>query len=60
MIKLSFLNLFRRKTRTFLAILGIAIGVAAIIVLVSLVDGFNDEFDDVMGSLKAIMVMERK
>ncbi|MCR4335778.1 MAG: ABC transporter permease [archaeon] len=59
MIKLSFLNLFRRKTRTFLAVAGIAIGVAAIIVLVSLVDGFTLEFDDVIGQFKAITIMEK-
>ncbi|MFH1391257.1 MAG: FtsX-like permease family protein [Candidatus Diapherotrites archaeon] len=59
MIKLSFLNLFRRKTRTFLAIAGIAIGVAAIIVLVSLVDGFTLEFDEIIGQYKAITVMEK-
>jgi len=59
MIKLSFSNLFRRKTRTALSVLGIAIGVAAIIVLVSLVDGFTDEFDDIIGSVKAISIMEK-
>jgi len=59
MIKLSFLNLFRRKTRTLLSIIGIAIGVAAIIVLVSLVDGFTAEFNDVIGDFKAITVLQK-
>ena len=59
MIKLSFFNLFRRKTRTALSISGIAIGVAAIIILVSLVDGFTQDFDDVIGQFKAIMVLEK-
>ena len=59
MIKLSFLNLFRRKTRTFLSVAGIAIGVAAIIVLVSLVDGFTLDFDGVIGQFKAISVLEK-
>ena len=59
MIKLSFLNLFRRKTRTLLSIIGIAIGVAAIIVLVSLVDGFTAEFNDVIGDFKAISVLQK-
>ena len=59
MIKLSFSNLFRRKTRTFLSVSGIAIGVAAIIVLVSLVDGFTSEFDEVISQLRGIMVIEK-
>jgi len=59
MIKLSFLNLFRRKTRTLLSIIGIAIGVAAIIILVSLVDGFTAEFNDVLGDFKAIIVIQK-
>lgn len=59
MIKLSFLNLFRRKTRTLLSIIGIAIGVAAIIILVSLVDGFTAEFNDVIGDFKAITVLQK-
>ena len=59
MIKLSFLNLFRRKTRTFLSVAGIAIGVAAIIVLVSLVDGFTQDFNGIVGQFKAISVVEK-
>ncbi|HLC80069.1 MAG TPA: FtsX-like permease family protein [archaeon] len=59
MIKLAFLNLFRRKTRTLLCALGIAIGVAAIIVLVSLVDGFTEEFNAVVGSFKGLSVYEK-
>ncbi len=59
MIKLSFFNLFRRKTRTFLSIVGIAIGVAAIIVLVSIVDGFTQDFNNLIGEYKAISVLEK-
>jgi len=59
MIKLSFLNLFRRKSRTFLSVLGIAIGVGAIIGLVSVVDGVFVEFNDVMSGMQGIMVMEK-
>jgi len=58
MLKLSFLNLFRRKTRTSLGLLGIAIGVAAILVLVSLVDGALVDFTNIMGQYNGIMVME--
>ncbi|MBI4210411.1 MAG: ABC transporter permease [Candidatus Diapherotrites archaeon] len=59
MIKLSFLNIFRRKTRAVLAIAGIAIGVAAIIVLVSLVDGFTSDFNDVISQFKGVTVYEK-
>ncbi|MCR4368917.1 MAG: ABC transporter permease, partial [archaeon] len=59
MIKLSFSNLFRRKTRTFLSVAGIAIGVAAILVLVSIVDGFTIQFDELIGDFKAITVVEK-
>ncbi len=59
MMKLSFLNLFRRKTRTLLSVFGIAIGVAAIIVLVSVVDGFTLQFDSVIGQYKGITVYEK-
>ena len=59
MIKLSFLNLFRRKTRTFLALLGVIIGVASIIVLVSIVDGLFLQFNDVINQYKGLNVMEK-
>ncbi|MEM4390235.1 MAG: FtsX-like permease family protein [Candidatus Diapherotrites archaeon] len=59
MIKLSFLNLFRRKTRTFLSVFGIVIGVAAIIVLVSVVDGFTRDFESVISGFKGVSVMEK-
>lgn len=59
MIKLSFLNLFRRKTRSFLALLGVIIGVASIIVLVSIVDGLFLQFNDVINQYKGLNVMEK-
>jgi ABC-type lipoprotein release transport system permease subunit len=59
MIKLAFLNLFRRKSRTLLAVFGIVIGIAALITLNAVVDGIYNELDTVIGSFQAIMVMER-
>ncbi len=59
MIKLSFFNLFRRKTRTLLSVVGIVIGVSAIILLVSVVDGFTRDFDSIVSSFKGISVMEK-
>ncbi|MBI4044279.1 MAG: ABC transporter permease [Candidatus Diapherotrites archaeon] len=59
MIKLAFLNLFRRKTRTALALLAIIIGVAAITVMVSIVDGLYAEFNDVVSQYQGIQVFEK-
>jgi len=59
MIKLSFLNLFRKKSRTFLALLGIVIGVAAMLVLVSIVDGVFDEFNNVLSEFQGVIVYEK-
>ena len=52
-------NLFRRKTRTILTVLGVIIGTAAIVVMVSLGIGMNESFDEQlkqMGSLNIINV----
>ncbi len=59
MIKLSFLNLFRRKSRTFLTLLAIAVGVASIIVLVSLVDGVVADFTEVFEQFQGLIVLEK-
>lgn len=59
LFKIAFLNLFRRKTRTLLALLGIALGVAAMIVLVSLVDGVSAQFTDALAQFQGITVMEK-
>ncbi|MEM4663308.1 MAG: FtsX-like permease family protein [Candidatus Diapherotrites archaeon] len=59
MIKLAFLNLFRRKVRSFLAILGIVIGITALIVLTAIIDGIYDKLTSVFGSFQGIMVMEK-
>ncbi len=59
MLKLSFFNLFRRKTRTILALLGIIIGVTAIIGLVSVVDGLNKEFENALGQFQGVIIMEK-
>ena len=59
MLKLAFLNLTRRKGRTLLSILGILVGVAAMVGMVSVVDGIQSEFDSVISSMQAVMVMEK-
>jgi putative ABC transport system permease protein len=59
MIKLSFLNLFRRKSRTFLSVLGIAIGVSAIIGLMSVVDGVTAEYQGIIGGMQGVWAWEK-
>ncbi len=52
-------NLFRRKTRTILTVLGVVIGTAAIVVMVSLGLGMNENFEaqlKQMGNLNIINV----
>jgi len=59
MIKLSFLNLFRRKSRTFLGVIGIVIGVMAIIAIVSVVDGVYIEISDMIANYQGVFVWEK-
>ncbi|MFQ6051765.1 MAG: ABC transporter permease [Candidatus Hydrothermarchaeota archaeon] len=54
----SLKNLFRRKTRTGLALLGIAVGVAAIVALVSIADGLEATALEAIGELKGVYVQE--
>lgn len=59
LIRMGFMNLFRRKVRTFLTVLGVVIGTASIVVMVSLGYGMNESFKaDIsrMGSLNIINV----
>ena len=58
MLKIAFLNLFRNKTRTGLSLLGIIIGVAAIISLVSVVDGLFNEVNKAVGQIQGIRVAQ--
>ncbi len=59
MIKLAFFNLFRRKTRTALAIFGIVISIIALIVLNAVADGIYGKLDKVIGAFQAVVVMEK-
>lgn len=59
LIRLAFKNFMRRKIRTFLTILGVIIGTAAIVVMLSLGIGMNESFKKEisrMGSLNVITV----
>lgn len=59
LIRLAFKNFLRRKVRTFLTILGVIIGTAAIVVMLSLGIGMNESFKreiSRMGSLNLITI----
>ncbi|MFH1545260.1 MAG: FtsX-like permease family protein [archaeon] len=59
MIKLSFSNLFRRKSRTILSLLGIMVGVGAIIVLISIVDGLFSGLEEFVSEIQGVSVREK-
>lgn len=59
MIKMALRNLWKRKLRTFLTILGVVIGTASIVVMVSIGIGMNESFQkqvEQWGSLQVINV----
>ncbi len=58
-IKMALRNLWKRKLRTFLTILGVIIGTASIVVMVSIGIGMNESFQkqvEEWGSLQVINV----
>ena len=56
---LTLRNLWRRRTRTILTVLGIAIGIAAIVALTGLMDGMAEGYTDMaMGSEIDLMALE--
>ncbi len=58
LIKVAFLNNFRRLSRTVLVLLGIVIGIAALITLVSVVDGVYQNAANSLGKMQGIMVFK--
>ena len=52
-------NLWRRKGRTILTVLGISIGVAAIIALGALSSGFSEGYTDLLSGSKADLVISQ-
>ncbi len=59
MIGLSYRNLLRNKGRTFLTILGIVIGVTAIVSLVSISDGITREAHSTLSNYQYIFLLEK-
>ncbi len=58
LIKSAFLNIFRRKSRSILTFLGIAIGMALLVVLISFVNGINAEAQGSIGKMQGIIVSQ--
>ena len=61
MVSMAIGNLLKRKLRTFLTVLGVIIGTASIVVMVSIGIGMNESFEkqlESMGSLYVINVYE--
>ena len=59
MIRIAFRSLWTRKSRTALAILGLLLGVATIISLISITDGIREEVGGVLSQITGISVMEK-
>jgi len=60
-LKMGFRNLLRRKTRTFLTVIGVVVGAAAIVIMLSLGIGMNENLQksiESMGDLTIIEVYE--
>ena len=58
MWKVAFKNLFRTKTRTALSIFGIIIGVAAIVLMVSVIDGIYQDVSEAFSNVQGIIIRE--
>ena len=58
MWKVAFKNLFRTKTRTALSIFGIIIGVAAIVLMVSVIDGIYQDVNEAFSNVQGIIIRE--
>ena len=60
-LRMGFKNLLRRKTRTFLTVIGVVVGAAAIVIMLSLGIGMNENLNksiENMGDLTIIEVYE--
>src|SRR3989344_5620278 len=56
---ISFSNLNRSKTRTALSMIGIVIGVAAIVSMVAIVDGLFQDVQDTIGQVQGLRVLPK-
>lgn len=57
--KLAWKNITKRKTRSLLSMLGVAVGVALLVSLISISDGIRKEATDSLGKIQGIMVQKK-
>ena len=57
--RIAFFNLNRSKTRTLLSMIGIVIGVAAIVSMVAIVDGLFQEVQTTIGQVQGLRVLPK-
>ena len=58
-MRIAFLNMKRSKLRTMLSMIGIIIGVAAIVSMVAIVDGLFQEVQDAIGQVEGLRVLPK-
>jgi ABC-type antimicrobial peptide transport system permease subunit len=58
LIRMGLKNLFRRKTRTFLTVLGVIIGTASIVIMVSLGFGMKYSFQNQLNQMGSMTVID--
>jgi putative ABC transport system permease protein len=58
MFKIAYRNLFRRKGRTALALMGVALGVGTVIALVGIAEAVNSSVTETLGQMQLIQVLE--
>lgn len=59
MIEITIKNMVNKKTRTFLTILGVVIGIFALVSLVSISEGLNQEANKAFEAFQGIWVLEK-
>jgi len=59
MFEIAFKNLFKNKLRTLLSLAGIVIGVAAILVLVGIIDGLLFDVQGAVSQIQGVNVIEK-
>lgn len=59
MLKIAARNLWRRKSRSVLAVLALVIGILAIVLLVSLTAGLKASYSELLGGIGGLYVIEK-
>lgn len=57
-LKMGFRNLLRRKTRTFLTVIGVVVGAAAIVIMLSLGIGMNENLNKAIENMGDLTIID--